>query len=455
MLRQPRPYAASALARGSLLTLITLIALLLTLGMALARPSGLVQAAPPVVTVQDGEWNYAGPASSCPGPHWNCVGSDAFPVAQTGTENVIVASDQVGCVGSTQSGASNTFSCTLDDSPQPQTCEIDQLEGGHNVAICKLTHVNTSGDIQCAVQRADIHQAGITNQLKADFRIVQQLTSGSSQTQGASQILIATQDADEKNQSEVEQVQIQEASGDATVQRQNAGDCALPPSEPPIPLDCAPEDPGFGPDTPNTCVHLIQRIPPAGDSENISKLKQEVKQQAVTTADGAVQTQGTPTSGNDAHIDQSAPPTIDQSAPPTGKNVDVADQYTEQKLVAPDNLLDAPTQSQFEDPGCCGRSQDGGEDNEETINQWVYQEAGPDAEQVASAKGYAESQSPSMTDECTITQNLQNNGGTADVSEKQEPCDVLFVGTMCSSGGISLLLVTGTCTTTTEPPDVD
>jgi hypothetical protein len=62
-------------------------------------------------TAQDGERNFAGPASMCPGSDWNCTST--FPVAQSGTENVIVCvGDTAACAGSTQTGDVNKIECT-------------------------------------------------------------------------------------------------------------------------------------------------------------------------------------------------------------------------------------------------------------------------------------------------------------------------------------------------------
>lgn len=415
MLRQSSPYAASALARGSLLTLTALIGLLLTLGIALAQPASLVRAAPvdATVTVQDGERNYAGPASGCPGPDWNCVTPGAFPVLQIGTENVIIASEPGDCVNNEQEGGKNTFDCTIGDDPGEeilalQECGVSQ-DGTHNVAICKLTHANIEGlSPQCAVQRVSIIQTGtatVTNQLKADLRITQQLSSGPIQVQDGRQSVDVTQGASHKNQSDVEQVQIQTATGNATQQYQNAG-CNAP-IPPPID-DCA--DGGYPLTHPTTCAFITQEIP-AGDSENIAKLKQEVKQQATTSnVLATIQQQGLPTGGNDADIHQAVPMT-------GGTNTEVVDQYTQQQLVAPGPaILDDLDQLQYEDPVCCGRrSQEGGQpgaDSEELIGQTIVMQAGRDATQVASAKGVA--QTPNGG--CWISQTIQIEGASTSVS---------------------------------------
>lgn len=422
MLRPRDTYAAAALYRGSLLGFSALLALLLMLAVGPPQPIDAN-----TLTIQDSPRNYAGPPSGCPGADWNCVTPDAFPVHQTGAVNVIVATEPDDCVlENRQEGDSNTFDCTIGDDESERTlalqeCGVTQL-GDTNVAICKLTHEN-NGDSspQCAVQRVDITQDGIDNQLKADLRIIQHLSTGLIQVQDARQVVIANQGASHKNQSDIEQVQIQTATGDATQQFQNAG-CNAP--APPTPVeDCAAPG-GFPLTHPTTCAFITQEIP-AGDSENIAKLKQEVKQQATTTNVVATrQQQGLPTGGNDADIHQSVPAT-------GGVNTEVADQYTQQQLVAPRHAT--VQQSQYEDPVCCGtRSQDGGrpgQDSEELIGQTITMQAGPNAIQEASAKGVA--QTPNGG--CWISQNIQIDGAGTSVSVGlPESCPEFAVVSNCT-----------------------
>ena len=247
-------------------------------------------------------------------------------------------------------------------------------------------------------------------------------------TQEAHQVVLAEQEnAVDNNQSDVDQVQIQKASGNATKQLQNTGSTACSAMHFPSHADCTDEGLA-GPDEPYTCLNLSQDADDEG--ENISKLFQDVKQEAASKASDAEQQQGAPGGGNDGQIHQSAD--FDD-----GKNVDVADQKTEQKLVASE-----ADQSQFEDPHCCGvDSQDGGEDNEESINQSVKQEAGPDALHEASAIGVG----VSPTGECKVNQAVEIGEDSAHVSKSQEPCEILAVNTTCVSGE------EGGCSTVTDP----
>lgn len=384
--------------------------------------------APSATTSQSGEKNFAGPAGMCPGDEWNCVEPDAFPVTQTGDENVIVCIGSTefstaACATSSQDGESNKIECVDEKTDVPtaaQTCGPFFQDGANarNEAVFRLTSENDEGSTQCASQTGEIVQDGETNDLKVDFRIMQTTTSGGTQTQEAYQVVDADQDAEEKNQSDVDQVQVQKASGDAAEQRQNAnsGECASI-----VPADCNPAS--AGPTVPVTCLSLDQDV--FGGSENISKLLQDVKQDAQSSVANADQQQGSFVgTGSDARIHQ--------EAPDDGKNVNVADQKVEQKLIAPNDGEDAD-QDQIEDPQCCGvGSQEGGQDNEESINQTVKQEAGDDADQtgIATAIGF------SPTGECIASQSVENNAGKADQSVKSEPCDpILVASATCFSGG--------------------
>ena len=399
-----------------------LIAAGLAIAGAAARPA-------PSATPQSGEKNFAGPADMCPGGDWNCVGPESFPVEQEGQENIIVcvgATATAACANSTQDGQSNKIECVDERSggtAATQTCGPFTQSGGHNEAVFRLAFETDEGMTQCGVQMGEIEQDGVTNDLKADFRIVQTITSDTEQTQEARQTLTAEQDAEEKNQSDVDEVQIQKASGAAEEQDQNSGEgfggggCGTT-----APPDC--NVPNAGPSDPVTCLSLDQFV--SGGSENISKLLQDVKQEAESSVDDADQEQGDFDTGNDARIHQ--------SAPDDGKNVDIADQKTEQKLIAPNDGEDAD-QDQIEDPHCCGfGSQEGGQDNEESINQTVKQEAGDGADQtgVALAVGF------SPTGECIASQSVENNAGKADQSVSSEPCDEpLVASATCFAGGES------------------
>jgi hypothetical protein len=373
-------------------------------------------------TNQSGEKNFAGPAAMCPGNDWNCVGPEAFPVSQDGTENVIVCmGDTAACADSSQNGESNKIECVDEQSGGPsaiQTCGPFDQSGGRNEAVFRLSFTTDDGSTQCAVQTGEIAQDGEENQLKADFRIVQTTTSGATQAQDGRQVLEADQEADEKNQSDVDQVQIQKASGDAATQNQNTGAALAACGG--APPDCNPTS--AGPTQPVACLSLDQTV--FGGSENISKLLQDVKQEAETTTAVASQQQGTFGTGSDARVHQ--------EAPDDGKNVDVADQKVEQKVIAP-NDGESAFQQQVEDPQCCGfGSQLGGTGNEESINQTVKQEGGVDPFQtgIATAIGF------SPTGKCIVNQKVENDGGTADQTPSSEPCtEPLVASAACFSGG--------------------
>jgi hypothetical protein len=425
---------------------------------------------PTDVRGEPGVWNFAGPAAQCPGPGWNCVTPGVLPITQNGTVNIAVAAN---CTGGEQNGVVNKMECIHEQKSGQfahQTCgtasaPIEQ-DADHNELICKLIYdVTTTKPTQCVLQEAHFDQDGVTNKFKGQLRIVQQMStkSGGSQRQDARQRINGVQDAEEKNESEVEQVQIQKATGNATSQSQNAG-CAGVSGAPPAAGDCT-DSGGDSPISPYTCLKVDQRVDDGGD--NISKLKQEVKEDALTSYTGSSvtsQQQGEPDGGNDGDIDQEVGSESElagvfgNGSSDEGKSLGVADQYTYQTLPTRGGL----NQEQYEDPSCCFGSQDGGgRDSEEVINQWVEQKANDDALQVAKATG--ESRSPGK---CTINHDLRNNGGTVDesASEPSEPedvgCPFLEVRSECTSGGggggFTTLEVTGTCTsTTTDEDEVD
>jgi hypothetical protein len=396
LLPSPGP---EALHRAAALSLVLLLGLATMLSFAAARPS-VVSAQEPVV--QDGDLNYAGPA--CPGSEWDCEPIGTEPIEQTGSVNVFE------CVMEQTVAAPGVYA---------QACPSVTQNGGQNSALIKLTHVNTGGSMQCAVQSADVTQTGVTNELKAMFRIVQETKIGPVQEQDARQRLTLLQTALQENKSDVEQVQIQKATGNATDQEQNTGCGGTIPSE----VDCWPETQKLS--EPYTCASIEQVIGFGGASDNISKLKQEVKEEAATTVATANQQQGTINGGNEGRVHQ--------EAPPEGKSVDIADQYTYQKLVAPRRGIDA-NQEQFEDPICCGRSsQVGGTDNQEVINQVVEQLAGRFAFQNATAIGEAVSPNGG----CLISHTVKNNGGEVQESVSADPCPILILGTECVSAGES------------------
>jgi hypothetical protein len=408
---------------------------------------------PADVTEEPGEWNFAGPASDCPGPGWNCVTPGAAPVHQTGTVNILVADV---CDGSTQAGLVNQMHCSqvIEDEEKEapfihQTCgtdaePIEQTGGGHNELICKLIYdVTTTGPAQCVLQEGDFEQDGVTNKFKGQFRIVQQMSSGGTQTQDARQRIKGRQDAEEWNESEVQQVEIQKLTGSATQQNQNTGcPTALQPTPPLVPAagDC--NEDFEGPDAPYTCLKLTQEV--ASGGKNTSKLKQEVKQDAQTTSLVGTETQGTPNGGNDADVHQEVgggeeTAALNEEPDETGENLGLADQYTYQTLPVRIGLL----QNQYEDPFCCSDSQFG--PGEETINHWIQQVAGPFATQVARAKGV--SRTPDGV--CTIHHNIENNGGDVQESRTEEPCPFLRMDSACTSAlvipGEGPPFVSGSC----------
>jgi hypothetical protein len=394
---------------------VVVAAALIAVGLAIM---GSAAQGAPSATNQTADRNFAGPMSMCPGSGWSCT--DQFPVAQDGNENVILCvGDTAACADSTQNGESNKIECRDEQdggSLAVQTCGPFTQTGGNNEALFRLAFETDDGSTQCGLQSGEITQDGETNDLKVDFRIVEQTSSGTTQVQEAHQVVIADQEAEEKNQSDVDQVQIQKASGDASTQRQNANQLACAETVPP---DCAPAF--AGPTQPVACLNLEQDV---DGSENISKLLQDVKQEAQTNVATADQQQGAFGTGSDARVHQ--------DAPDDGKNVDVADQKVEQKLIAP-NGGETADQDQIEDPQCCGvGSQAGGQGNDETINQTVKQEAGDDADQtgIATAIGF------SPTGKCQANQKVENNAGTADQSPSSEPCDeILAASAACFSGG--------------------
>jgi hypothetical protein len=401
---------------------------------------------PADVTGEPGEWNFAGPASACPGPGWNCTTVGDGPVVQTGAVNIAQCVG-IDCVGITQVGDVNKIECAPpEEKTNPtavQECGPFNQGGDHNIAIFKLIYDVNQGSTQCVLQKGEITQEGVTNYFKAQFTAKMTTTTGLTQTQDARQRLVVNQTADERNESEIQEVQVQDATGNATTQNQNT---SCPVNPPGAVVDCNPAS--LGPATPYACLNLTQRAAPGG--ENLSKLKQEVKQDAQTTATTATETQGTATGGNDARVHQEVGEVVEvpdedlfvavaevfvPSA--TGKNVGLADQYTYQTL--PDRALLA--QSQYEDPFCCGGSQLGGDPDaggEETSKAWVQQEANRNALQIAEATGVTASSSG----ECTVTHNLDNNGGTVQTSQADgPPCAV--TGTSACTGSVE-----GSCTST-------
>jgi hypothetical protein len=403
---------------------------------------------PTDVRGEPGVWNFAGPAAQCPGPGWNCSPLGVLPITQTGTVNVAYA--QEACPKINQTGTYNKLECVDEEKEAQfahQTCgtsggQITQT-GDHNELICKLIYdVTTTKPTQCVLQEAHFDQNGITNKFKGQLRIVQQMKSGGAQVQDARQRINGNQVADEKNESEVEQVQIQKATGNATSQSQNAG-CAAS-GAPPAASDCT--ESGAGPTTPYTCLRLDQSVDDGGD--NISKLKQEVKQDALTSYTGSSvtnQTQGQPTGGNDGDIDQIVGSdgelgVLGNGSSDEGKSLGVADQFTYQTLPDRPDL----EQEQYEDPSCCFGSQSGGgEDSEEIINQWVEQKANDDAMQEARARGASESEG-----KCAVNHKLQNNGGFVDNSQTEDGQCVLIVESECVAGG------EGGCTSTCPPGEL-
>lgn len=404
---------------------------------------------PKDVTGQPGEWNFVGPASACPGPGWNCTTLGAGPVVQNGTVNVLVATEA--CPQVSQAGVVNKMECINEEkasSTKVQTCGTEAApitqDGTHNELICKLIYDVTSPEpTQCTFQEGHFRQSGPalgatdpseTNKFKGQFRIVQQMTVASTtgaQTQDARQLIDGLQRATQLNESEIEEVETQKLTGLATTQDQNTG-CPSGNVAPTLEEleDCNGPTP---PTKPYTCVNLDQYA--TTGTGNISKLKQEVRQVADTTATTpAVETQGTPTGGNDAGIHQEI----------TGgsKNVGIADQYTYQTLPQRLGLV----QEQYEDPFCCGGSQLGGsERGEETSKAWIQQQANQNAVQVAEATGMTESSSG----ECSVTHNLDNNGGTVETSQTADP--------PCAITGTSTCTVIAEeevsfCTSTNCPP---
>jgi hypothetical protein len=406
---------------------------------------------PADVTGEPGVWNFAGPASACPGPGWNCVTPGVFAVQQNGTVNVLVASPAQ-CTGSQQAGVYNQMHCVEEEKELAnahQTCgteaaPIDQ-DAQYNELICELNYDVTSTEpTQCVLQEGHFVQSGPaapnddpaeTNKFKGQFRIVQQMSVKSAdgkQTQDARQRIDGKQTAKQWNQSEIQEVETQKLTGSATTQEQNAG-CPLPPEEFPDAGDCNPAvdpdpsdpDVGPGPTTPYTCVDLTQIV--RGGKENISKLKQELQQDAQTTAMVATETQGQPTGGQDGAIHQ-------EIIAGGSRNLGVANQYTYQTLPDEDRLLPGQvlTQTQIEDGTCCFGTLVGETEGEEAVVQVIQQKAGPRASQLAEATGI----SSSAGGGCIVTHNIENNGGDAQTSRAADPpCAITSVSGCSASGG--------------------
>jgi hypothetical protein len=436
---------------------------------------------PADVSGEPGVWNFAGAASACPGPGWVCTTPGVFGVVQKGTVNVLqVATEpQEACPQVTQQGLVNIMQCEDEEKAAPiahQTCGTAGapiLQGpstapgadprAYNTLICKLYYDVQAAEeaevvgsppvmTQCVLQEAHFDQSGTTNEFKGEFRAVQQQVSGAAQRQQARQRINGLQDADEWNKSEVEETQIQKLSGSARLQFQNDQQGCPGVAKPITGLgdDCNNEG-STGPANPYTCIQLDQDVccEPDPKNENISKLKAEVRQEAVTKAVGTAvppaagsvtQQQGERAGGNDGDIHQELP----FGSP--GRNLNIAHQYTYQKLVSP--TTDTFTeQIQIEDPFCCTGSSRNGENNEEAIDQTVLQEAtgdpNPDQDAEAEGRGSSESQGdfllpPEETvGSCKVTVNhyIENRGGNADTSQTDEGDSCSVEGTTsCTSG---------------------
>jgi hypothetical protein len=406
---------------------------------------------PADVSSEPGVWNFAGPAAECPGPGWVCSVPGIFPIVQNGLVNVLQADEA--CPEAEQNGTYNKMECIDEVKSGPfahQACNASQT-GTHNELICKLIYdVTTSANTQCVVQEAHFDQSGVTNKFMGQLRIIEQMNSSGVQEQDARQLMTGFQNADEKNESVIEQVQIQKMSGAATEQRQNTGCTA---SEAPV-FDADCNEQGEGPARPYTCVQLEQDVEEGGD--NISKLKQEVKEEATTSLSSAEEQQGTPDGGNDASVHQdvfSGEGGGDFSSlsngSSEGKSLGVSDQYTYQKL--PTNRPTTLEQQQYEDPWCCFGSQSGGgEDSEEVMNMVVDQIANANAFQEARATG--ESSTPGK---CTIHHDVGNGGGSVDreATSGGSGCPFLRMTTSCTGAGVE-----GGCSApppTTTPPEED
>ena len=431
---------------------------------------------PKDVTGEPGVWNFAGPASACPGPGWNCTTLGVFPVVQTGTVNVIQCVG-VSCSGSSQTGYANTFECEPeDDRAFPaangtalQECGIDQ-DGESNQAKCiqkkrttpfmrqrcSITQAGqdnqativqvieqTSGAIQGAVQEAGVEQTAIAskNQLQVDQEIKQTTAATPPTTsldQDAYQVVSgpfgevgtsgefpegpATQTAEDDGDSaaQLDQKQVQRATG-GTPQTQNDGITTFTPPE-----DC--DDFVTSPADPNACVNLKQE---SETGNNQSQLTQTIDNGAGTAAPAAVQTQGSATGGIDGRVYQAT------SSPGSSQNQ--GNLTEKQTLVGPAGS----TQFQFGPGWCCGGSQDG--PGSEEINQQAHQEASEgNAEQVLTLIGISNNEDGN----CAIAHDAQNNGAAASESFSFEPCfPPPIVTTACESGPPPIEGPAAMCTT--------
>lgn len=418
---------------------------------------------PSDVRGEPGVWNYAGP--SCPGPGWNCVALGVLPVTQVGTVNVAectgancIGITQIGtvskvectvgpsCTGGTQTADYNEFVCKLKSTETvvaaAQSCTWNQT-GVENKVLVEQLHEPTDAAAQCVVQTASGTQEGQTNELKVLQDVDHQSTvaagTPATQTQEARQVVVAGQEATaSKNYSDIQQNQDQEMSGHTQVQRQNTG--SPPTGCAPLPEDCADQVPPVKEiPNPTTCVDLGQSAPSGGT--NLSSLNQRVQSVATSTREGTSaskteQQQGSPTGGNEGRVHQCigvAPTSTLPCGPaPDGSSTSDVQQSTQQRLSAP-GPEEGRDQQQYEDPECCGWSQDGGEGNVETTDQQVDQQSDPGGFQVSTAAG--SSRTSGSTSTCSVTHTLQNNDASASRSVTADPCMFLLVETSCAASG--------------------
>ncbi len=197
---------------------------------------------PDTVVVQNGPFNYAGPA--CPGANWNCApqGEPVFQASVTSGGNVFDCSGTVqgsSCVVvQNAEGTANQATCNVSSTVSAvlQQCSITQTNTtGANSAIVQMTVGQTRKTTQASTQEATVQQtsesgandASITQSVNQTSTVARTPKS-STQLQDANQSVDLAQLSDSGNNSgTVSQSETQKAeavvNGTATItQRQNA-----------------------------------------------------------------------------------------------------------------------------------------------------------------------------------------------------------------------------------------
>jgi hypothetical protein len=327
-----------------------------------------------------------------------------------------------------QSGEDNKAQCKMKDTGVPiesQSCVIQQ-DGEENLAIVDQLIDQKAGSDQTATQTADVQQTATEkNQSQIHQDVNQDAKTGLIQNQNVHQVARVTQSADgSENFSHVHQDQDLSASGAATTQNQNTA--------PDTSSDCDSEGKST---SPNACANIAQWIGGNG-GKNDSHLHQNISERAKTTAGSSTQTQESPETGIEAHIDQSNPPFL-------GTNRKTVHQDARQSAVGGTN------QFQTIDPRCCGVGTTlGGSNNTDNVDQTAIQSASlgaaanqrlgitGDTAHYAGGGDFAASTAPTTNsnDVCRFTHHGANNEASTHFTITFDPCTGPHtVNTQCES----------------------